>query len=325
MAFVDLFSGAGLFSYGFALAGFVPALALDLDPDAVSSYNTNIARVARTGDVTRREKVPDVSLLIAGPPCQGFSTLGRRDVADERNSLCLEIPRWARTLNVDVVVTENVPPFTSSPQWGRMTERLKRDGYEIDVWLLDAASFGTAQHRRRAFTIASRIGLPSAPPEHEASLAASIAFVPTREGDPLHTWPAPTQLALQRMSMIPPKGDKRDILLAAPELCPPSWLRLGTQEATDTWGRIDPSKPSNTIRCRFQNPSVGRYTHPTDNRVISLREGARLQGIPDHWTFNGTREAIARQIGNGVPVPLAHAVAVQIMTLFKQKQSLQAA
>src|SRR5690606_16390875 len=92
---------------------------------------------------------------------------------------------------------------------------------------------------------------------------------------------------------------------------PPSWKSIGCQ-ATDVWGRIDPDVPANTIRCAFQNPSKGRYLHPTEDRVITLREGARLQGVPDDWTFAGRPYPIARQIGNGVPVPLAAAVARSI-------------
>ena len=78
---------------------------------------------------------------------------------------------------------------------------------------------------------------------------------------------------------------------------------------------MDPDKPANTLRCTFQNPSKGRYLHPTEDRVLSLREGARLQGVPDDWTFVGKPYPVARQIGNGVPVPLARAVATQVMAL----------
>jgi len=116
------------------------------------------------------------------------------------------------------------------------------------------------------------------------------------------------------MRLIPTGGDKRDLMRAAPDLCPPSWRQVGCQ-ATDVWGRIDPDKPANTLRCAFQNPSKGRYIHPTANRVISLREGARLQGVPDAWHFVGRNYPVARQIGNGVPVPLARAVAGSIRQL----------
>ena len=316
--FVDLFSGAGLFSQGFIAEGFEAVLAVDVDPLAVESYNRNVAPVAQQGNVSTPFSTELAPILIAGPPCQGFSTLGRRDAADERNLLCLEIPAWARCLDSQVVVTENVPPFVNSVNWTKMVRTLERDGFEIGVWLLDAANHGTPQRRRRAFTVASKIGMPRPPVPESPLVPSSVAFRDTVPNDPLSVWPSPTPLALGRMSLVPPKGDKRDILLTAPSLCPPSWHRLGTQEATDSWGRIDPDRPANTIRCRFQNPSVGRYTHPTEDRVLSLREGARLQGIPDSWTFAGGREAIARQIGNGVPIPLARAIAKSIRHLLSE-------
>src|SRR3546814_12440644 len=102
----------------------------------------------------------------------------------------------------------------------------------------------------------------------------------------------------------------------APELCPPSWERVGCQ-ATDVWGRIDPDQPSNTIRCTFQNPSKGRYLHPIANRTLSFRDGARLQGVPDCCTFAGRPYPVARHIRNGVPVPLPRPVAGAIIAPIK--------
>lgn len=127
----------------------------------------------------------------------------------------------------------------------------------------------------------------------------------------MHYWPTPSQLAFDRISRIPPGGDKRDLMRTNPELCPESWFEIGCH-ATDVWGRMRLEGPSNTLRCTFQNPSKGRYVHPIENRVLSLREGARLQGIPDDWTFVGTPLSVTRQIGNGVPVHLATAVAKSV-------------
>jgi DNA (cytosine-5)-methyltransferase 1 len=123
----------------------------------------------------------------------------------------------------------------------------------------------------------------------------------------MHRWPTPKGIAASRIALVPACGDKRDIMKVAPHLCPPSWAKVGCQ-ATDVWGRIDPRQPANTIRCTFQNPSKGRYLHPSENRTLSLREGARLQGVPDHWQFVGKPYPVARQIGNGVPIPLGAAV-----------------
>lgn len=310
--FIDMFSGAGLFSGGFVDAGFEPLLAIDLAKDAVATFNRNLAPVATCASVCDISEIPACDVLVAGPPCQGFSTLGRQDPLDVRNSLALEVPRWAKASRANIVVVENVPPFLKSVQWRTMAADLEAQGYSVSTWVLDAADFATPQFRRRAFTIASKLGTFAPPaPSPRRVTAGHILAQPVRDGDGLHTWPTPSKLASARIALIPACGDKRDLMRLAPDLCPPSWQDVGCQ-ATDVWGRIDPCSPANTIRCTFQNPSKGRYLHPTENRTISLREGARLQGVPDHWAFTGRPYTIARQIGNGVPVPLARAIAMRV-------------
>lgn len=315
--FIDLYSGAGLFSAGFSAAGFRPLLALDLSRDAVATYNGNVAPVAEAACVSQWCDIPRCDVLIAGPPCQGFSTLGRRDPLDARNMLALEVVRWSEAAMPAVVVVENVPPFLGSQQWSSVAQGLRRLGYEIQTWVLDAVDFGVPQYRRRAFTIASKVGPVREPhPLVHRSTVADAFATPIADDDPMHCWPVPVGIAAQRIPLIPAKGDKRDLLDRAPELCPPSWIRVGCQ-ATDVWGRMDLNEPANTLRCAFQNPSKGRYLHPTEDRCISLREGARLQGVPDHWQFSGLRYPVARQIGNGVPIPLAKAVAQQVGTTLR--------
>lgn len=311
----DLFAGAGLFTEGFRQAGFQPRFAIELDVEAVKSYRRNLGPNAIHGSVTDVLDLGKVDVLIAGPPCQGFSTLGRRDPLDARNDLCFAILPWVDVAKPQVVVVENVPPFLKSRHWQRLARSLRRRGYQVFTWELEAADFGTPQLRRRAFTIASKIGIISSPePARERiNCADALLNLPISENDPMHRWPTLQGVAAKRVALVPPNGDKRDIQKAAPELCPPSWDRIGCQ-ATDVWGRIDPSEPANTLRCTFLNPSKGRYLHPTENRTISLREGARLQGIPDNWQIDGRPYQVARQIGNGVPIPLARAVAEQIYT-----------
>jgi DNA (cytosine-5)-methyltransferase 1 len=310
--FIDMFAGAGLFSAGGVEAGMEPLLAVDLSKAAIDSYNRNVAPVGVVGSVLDERDLPQAPVLLAGPPCQGFSTLGRQDPLDVRNQLALAVPDWAKRCGADVVVIENVPPFLRSPQWRELTARLEAIGLAVQTWELDAVDYGTPQLRRRSFTIASRIGPIPIPIAQGGSRTAGEALsTPVSPGDPMHVWPIPQGIAAKRIPLVPPRGDKRDLMRLAPELCPSSWVKVGCQ-ATDVWGRIDPDRPANTIRCAFQNPSKGRYLHPTENRTLSLREGARLQGVPDHWQFVGDRYPVARQIGNGVPVPLASAVAVSV-------------
>jgi DNA (cytosine-5)-methyltransferase 1 len=311
---IDLFCGAGLFSAGFTAEGFSPILALDLSSEAVASYCRNVAPVARRGSVVDWTEVPSADVLVAGPPCQGFSTLGRQDPLDVRNSLALDVVRWAEGSAARVVIVENVPPFLTSPEWRHLSSGLKSLGYEVFTWVLDAVDYGTPQLRRRAFTIASKVGWFDAPtPSILRRTAGEVLSLPVAADDPLNRWPIPAGIAAARIALIPPVGDKRDLMRLAPELCPPSWAKVGCQ-ATDVWGRIDPAAPANTIRCTFQNPSKGRYLHPTEDRTLSLREGARMQGVPDDWVFEGRSYPVARQIGNGVPIPLARAVASTVRT-----------
>lgn len=316
----ELFSGAGLMGGGFRDAGFKNIFAAELDRRAVETYNLNIEPVAQVWDVSNIKDNLEYEVLVAGPPCQGFSTLGRRDPKDFRNALSLKVFYWACVHQPKVVVIENVPQFLGTEYWEILRKNFAKEGYECISWVLNSADYGVAQNRRRSFTLFSRIGLPEKPKPLDKKITIRDAFQGLPEkanGINLHISPSPSKLAMSRIKLIPRKGDKRDLMQLAPELCPPSWARMGNQ-AVDVWGRMDYDKPANTLRCSFQSASKGRYLHPTQNRVISLREGARIQGIPDNWGFCGDRTSIARQIGNGVPVPLARAVASSVFNLLEK-------
>jgi len=316
---VELFAGAGLLAHAFQTAGAETLLAVEADPQARATLQRNINPAAIGIDAREVLKGLQADLLIGGPPCQGFSSLGKRDALDARNSLSMVMVPWARELQPKVVVIENVPQFLESAYWPKLQKEFLRMGYSSTSWVLNASDFGAPQLRRRAFAVFSKIGLPVAPePTCTTPMTVRQAFagLPSKPSSKLqHLAPTPGDLALSRFKLIPPGGDKRDLLRRAPELCPPSWGRIPNQ-ATDVWGRMLWDEPANTLRCCFQSASKGRYIHPRLNRVISLREGARLQGVPDDWVFEGDPTHVARQIGNGVPVPLGRAVAIQVMSLF---------
>lgn len=316
--YAELFAGAGLLGGGFKMAGFESVFAAELDDSAVSTYNENLDPVAEIWDITKVKPNLNYDVLVAGPPCQGFSTLGRRDPKDKRNDLSLYVFNWAKAHSPKVVLIENVPQFLESNQCSLLTKKFKSIGYEAVSWILNSEDYGVAQKRLRSFTIFSCIGLPTPPRKSKKRLTVKDAFdglSMVADGENFHISPIPTDLALKRIKLIPACGDKRDVMRQSPSLCPPSWIKMGNQ-AVDVWGRMAWDRPANTIRCSFQSASKGRYLHPVMNRVISLREGARIQGIPDSWKFYGNRTSIARQIGNGVPVPLAKAVASSISKLF---------
>lgn len=324
---IELFAGAGLLSYAFKTVGAHALLAVEADKRAQSSFLANVGSDELADDVKNVRRDLRCDLLVGGPPCQGFSTLGKLNALDERSKLSLLMVQWASASSARVVVIENVPQFLHSNYWRQIKRAMKRMGYESTEWVLNSADYGAPQVRTRAFAIFSKIGLPTCPtPITAKPITVRQAFkgLPRKPTVELqHMAPSPSALALARFQHIPKDGDKRDVMRDAPELCPQSWIKMGNQ-AVDVWGRMSLDKPANTVRCSFLNPSKGRYIHPTENRVITLREGARLQGVPDSWKFSGDMSSIARQIGNGVPIALGLAVAKQVAKLFSAEKKLLA-
>jgi DNA (cytosine-5)-methyltransferase 1 len=218
VTFVDMFAGAGLFSAGLMKAGLQPVLAVELDSNAVCSYQQNVAACVLRGSILEIDSVPKADVLVAGPPCQGFSTLGRQDPRDARNQLSLQVPIWAKRTRARVVVIENVPPFLRSPHWKRVCKALIELGFQVGTWELDAADFGVPQLRRRAFTVASKVGMIDAPAFcSRRRTAGQVIDRPIAQGDPMHRWPIPQGIAAERIALIPPGGDKRDISKLAPQ------------------------------------------------------------------------------------------------------------
>lgn len=312
---IELFAGAGLFGEAFRQAGCLLEHAYELDPTACASYARNVDHSVSCADLTRKRPEGRCDILIAGPPCQGFSTLGKRDPTDPRNRLALIVPRWARALRPEIVVIENVAAFANSPTHRRLIRELEKIRLHVQTLILDASEFGAAQIRTRSFTVAMRSFSGAIEPRHRKFRSVKEAWqdLPCEpSGSVMSYAPAPSDLALSRFKVTPEGGDKRSVMESAPSLAAPSWWRA-PGAVTDVWGRMWWDRPSNTLRTAFQNPSKGRYIHPAKNRVISLREGARLQGMPDRWQLHGRPAAAARQIGNGVPLHLARAVARAIM------------
>ena len=310
-----MFAGAGLLSYAFAREGFRIALAIESDGPAVDTYRHNLGDHIVHGDVGGIAPSGPCDVLVGGPPCQGFSTLGKRRAEDPRNGLVAHFAKWARELGPKVVVVENVEPFAKSSQWEHLAAELSGMGYEVQAKVLDAYEYGAAQRRRRSFTIGTKVGAVTASPLpdfRDSTVRDAWRGLPPRpDGQNSHYSPAPSPIARGRMKLIPPGGSKADLMREAPELCPPSWWR-SIGELTDVWGRLRWDQPSNTIRTCFNNASKGRYIHPDQHRVISLREAARLQSIPDEFRFVGYPKDIACQIGNGVPPALGCAVAAAV-------------
>lgn len=309
----DLFSGAGVFASAFQMENFHIGQSVEMNPIAAATAANNLGHIPEVSDIRKVKPQGYCDVIIAGPPCQGFSTIGRPSESDLRNSLGFEVVKWTKSLLPKVVVIENVPPFLKSSQWKLMKRRFEEMGYEVQENVFNAFDFGAAQLRSRCICIVSKSNQPKIKKLKAyncSTVREAWTGLPRRpDGKNNHYAPPPSDLTLKRLKYIPPEGDRTKLIMEAPRgLVPPSLMKLGSS-ATDVWGRMIWNRPANTIRTCVLHPSKGRYLHPSQDRTISLREAARLQSIDDSWFFEGTPYQVARQIGNSVPVALGRAVA----------------
>jgi len=162
-SFLSLFSGCGGFDLGFVQAGFRCAGAYDFDSAAVNTHNANFSSSALIQDLSTAHnefsRDIDVDVVIAGPPCQGFSTVGKRRLNDPRNHLLLTAGRIALKIRPKVFVLENVRGVVSGKHrqyWQKLKKMLEEDGYRVTDFLADAERIGLAQMRKRMILVAWR-------------------------------------------------------------------------------------------------------------------------------------------------------------------------
>lgn len=335
---LDLFAGCGGLSHGFRDAdlGFEPVLAVEVDPAAARTYKANFGCMVHDGPIEEVDTFPQADVIIGGPPCQGFSPLGRDRDDESRgqlNELWQHFLRAVRAVRPVAFVIENVPEFQRSAQFGRLLQLLDSDpelhDYKYAYGVLHAADYGVPQSRRRGILMAVRgvaeVAWPP-PTTHGPGTQRPYRTVRDAIGDLpaetegfdaaydrngaqlLHFGRRPRPESLMRYRAIPEGGNRFDLARNAPELLPRCWAEKPTG-TTDVMGRLWWDRPSVTVRTEFFKPEKGRYLHPTADRPITHREAARLQSFPDDFAFEGTKIEIARQIGNAVPVGLAEAIA----------------
>lgn len=347
---IDLFTGAGGLTLGWHQAAdelgidLQTVAAVELDAVAAASYRANFGGgkqyVGAIQAWLEEEETPPADVIIGGPPCQGFSSLGTQDIHDERNFLWEKYAETIRRSRPAYFVMENVVPFLKSPQFRAFEDATRPGGmiedYVLEAFNLSAADYGAAQNRRRAVVIGRRrelpgigapvtthagnhrtvrdafLGIPSEVSGVELPQCATFADgIPgTFMSKDLHLGRNYTELSLRRFRTIPAGGNRFDI---PEDLLSPCWRKHKTGTG-DVMGRLRWNSPSVTIRTEFFKPEKGRYLHPEKDRAITHFEAARLQGFPDDFLWCGSKVAIARQIGNAVPVQLGEAVARHVLT-----------
>ena len=319
---LSLFSGAGGLDLGFEWAGFRILAATDIDPSSQKTFVRNwpdtpfVVADART--LTAQTLVdamgglrPDV--IIGGPPCQGFSTLGDRHSADHRNLLVDEFIRIVESLRPQAVLVENVRAIATE-YGGRyrdyVIEHFETVGYAMHSAVLNAASFGVPQLRSRAFFVGfadSRVEYQWPEPTHGDGLLphrtvgdAIGDLVESDEEVANHVPLRHTDKVVRRYQLIPEGG-----MLPPPEELPKDLRR---KNFGSTYKRLHRAKPSLTLV-----PGNNAFpVHPVLDRSLTAREAARLQTFPDEYVFAGDRRRQCILVGNAVPPVLAAALAASL-------------
>lgn len=329
---IETFCGAGGMSLGLRSAGIDVRLAFDLNPQAVETYNQNIAdhcRVIDASTISGRQLLKmaglsergAVDIISGGPPCQGFSKQkrGAHLLEDRRNSLVLEFARLVTETRTRAFIFENVEIFGQKRGDDLIEEiRHKLANYRIYTFFVCSSDFGLAQKRGRFLMIGIEQSESDTLPVLETTnqkrtIKDVIGDLPAPPNDytehpdfPNHIKCKITEVNEERFSHVPQGGGWQDI---------PKRLRLPCHQNADiksggwpdVYGRLSWDGQCPTLTAGFDSFTRGRYGHPEQHRSLTLREGARLQGFPDDFRFHGMRHDVRLQIGNAVPPPVAKA------------------
>jgi len=343
MKLVELFCGTGGFSRGAHLAGFEVAAAYDVDPILTSSFPVNFPNTkvfhrdvsALSGHDIERDIAGNVFGLFGGPPCQGFSMIGKRDNADPRRKLLWHFFRLVGELQPSFFIMENVQGLAYGDARLLLSQALDlvSGGYDISgphIW--NAADFGAATIRNRVFVIGVRKDLLSPfdidalearrrPPATVRQALADLERVTSIPASPdlpgFDRWKitrrgTPTEYA--RVLRSPDLTFTGHVITNhTPEVVARfAKVRPGSMDKVGRYPRLKLTGQCPTLRAGT-GPDRGSYQavrpiHPVLNRVITVREAARLQGFPDHHVFHPSIWHSFRMIGNSVSPVMSEAV-----------------
>lgn len=351
---IDLFCGVGGLTLGLTQAGFDVALAVDIDPINVASHHGNFPEtLALKQDLSVANghallaaaglNPGELTLVAAGPPCQGFSIGGRRQVGDPRNDLLLQAGRLIRETGPAYFLVENVDGLGGHgwPTLRTFVNDMRRSGYRIvdPIEILDASNYGVPQRRKRMLVIGHRADVTSpvypTPSASKSTVWDAISDLPSADSHPelrsqdryYGTLGEPSEYAARLRLARDGSGDEHAVRgylsgCLATTHSPAVRDRFeatkpGQWEAISRFLRLSRTGLAPTLRAGT-GPDKGSYTaprpiHPVEPRCITVREAARLHSYPDWYEFHPTRWHGFRQIGNSVPPLLASAVCRSIL------------
>ncbi|MCW7463712.1 DNA cytosine methyltransferase [Leptospira limi] len=338
---IDFFCGAGGMTSGFRKAGVEVLAGIDIDHQCKETYEFNHPnskfieadikklKYSELEKFVSIRKMDDQMIFIGCSPCQYFSTIKtNKSKSIESKNLLNDFQRFVKHYLPGFVVIENVPGIVTSPEspLKDFVNFLKKKNYKVSMDILRLEKFGIPQTRRRFLLVASRVDYNiSLPTENVNTINTVREFIHPKKGFPilkagyrdespnLHTVAGLSEVNLKRLSKTIKNGGDRMSYVNDVKLAVPCQYKK-PKTFHDTYGRMRWDSPAPTITTKFFSISNGRFAHPTQNRALSLREGARLQTFDLSYRFIGSSiGCIARQIGNAVPPLFAMQIAKQIM------------
>ncbi len=346
---VDLFAGVGGLSFGFSeLPQFNIIAANEIERDISVAYSLNHPDVKMLNcDINlltenmleNALEGQKVDIIVGGPPCQSYSTLGKRKM-DDRANLFMQYKRALKILQPKAFVFENVVGILSMDK-GNLFKQIQKEfeelGYKLQHKVLNAVNYGVPQHRERVFlvgfkgknnftypipthgeglkpyvTLKDAIGDLPVLKSGEAKTTYSgditnefLSFVRNKSSNIVeeHSAPKNGKHLIRIMETLKDGQSKGDL---PEEIRPKSGYG-------NTYAKLWWEKPSTTITRNFACPSSSRCIHPRDSRAMSIREGARLQSFPDNYKFYGSDGMKRLEIGNAVPPLLSISIAKQML------------
>lgn len=306
---ISTFAGCGGSSLGYSMAGFRELLANEWDDNAVETFKLNFPEVpVIQGDIAKLsvDEVLNITGLKSGqldifdgsPPCQGFSTAGKRQIDDPRNSLFREYVRLLRGLQPKVFVMENVSGMVKGIMklvFVEILKELRSSGYKVSARLLNAMYFNVPQSRQRMIFIGVREDL-GIEPSHP--LAESLPITIKEAWNNLN-------------NIMPPPLSNFVIPYVGKMKQGQSMNDVGYKGGFQT-KRLFINKPSPTLTKIIGGVGFGTNLHPFEDRVLSIPETQRIASFPDEYTFLGEYKYQRARIGNCVPPLFMRSIAKHI-------------
>ena len=301
---ISTFAGCGGSSLGYKLAGFRELLAVEWDNNAVATFRLNFPDVpVYHGDIKKLSveeclrladiKPGELDVLDGSPPCQGFSTAGKRKMTDPRNTLFQDFARLLAGLQPKVFVIENVTGMVKGYMkqvYLECVKTLRGCGYRVKGQVLNAMYYNVPQSRKRVIIIGVRKDL---------------------EAEPSHPKPVGRPMTVGEAIGHLPQGKQGkhelQVIVAWHKSIPNQLLRkacrfVGSFQSV----RLDSNRPSPT---QIKMHSNWRWDIP---RKLTVQEAACIQSFPESYRFAGNKGEAQMRIGNSVPPNMMRAIAEHI-------------